>query len=197
MRAHRTIESSLLRLKWLAAAANFELAMRRHALALKYSPDQPRDDHGRWTSEGAVTSSHTAKPKTKPSNSPINDPRVISDATPDDNWKPDAQYAANEEGAEKKPRSRGTGIIMCHEVFIVTSLSKMKRARFSMMQKQAVCLLSHMAGAKNIGFTTTQLVNVLTNYSARPNLRNLPRRKPALLSIVLGVHPIREFAVSI
>jgi hypothetical protein len=52
MRAHQVIESSLLRLKWLAAAANFELAMRRHALALKYSPDQPRDDHGRWTDAG-------------------------------------------------------------------------------------------------------------------------------------------------
>jgi hypothetical protein len=52
MRAQKIIESSLLRLKWLVAAANFERAMRKHALALKYSPDQPRDDHGRWTLDG-------------------------------------------------------------------------------------------------------------------------------------------------
>lgn len=59
--ALRAIESGLLRLRWLAAATRFKLAMRRHDRALKYAqkagfnPDQSRDDHGRWT-DGADTS---------------------------------------------------------------------------------------------------------------------------------------------
>lgn len=59
MRSLDVIELGLARLKWLAAAAKFELAMRRHGYALKagFNPDQPRDDHGRWTSEGGGTSS--------------------------------------------------------------------------------------------------------------------------------------------
>ena len=54
--ALRAIEGGLLRLKWLAAATRFELALLRHDRALKYRPDQPRvpagnPDGGRWTSE--------------------------------------------------------------------------------------------------------------------------------------------------
>lgn len=42
--ALRSIKSNLLRLKWLAAAARFELAFTRHDRALKagFNPDQPR-----------------------------------------------------------------------------------------------------------------------------------------------------------
>jgi hypothetical protein len=61
--ALRAAESGLLRLKWLAAATRFELALRRHDRALKYAykagfnPDQPRvpkdnPGGGQWTSEG-------------------------------------------------------------------------------------------------------------------------------------------------
>ena len=60
--ALRTIESGLLRLKWLAAATRFEIAMRRHDRALKlaykygYNPAQPRvpagnPDGGQWTTD--------------------------------------------------------------------------------------------------------------------------------------------------
>lgn len=57
----------------------------------KYNPDQPRipagnSDGGQWTSEDGG----------------INDSRVISDATPDNDWKPGAQYAAGPRG----PRDR-------------------------------------------------------------------------------------------
>ena len=52
----RIIASCMLRLKWLAAATRFELAMRRHDRALKYgyNPDQPRvprgqAEGGQWT----------------------------------------------------------------------------------------------------------------------------------------------------
>ena len=46
--ALRAVEAGLLRLKWLAAATRFELAMVRHHRALKlahkygYNPSQPR-----------------------------------------------------------------------------------------------------------------------------------------------------------
>jgi hypothetical protein len=57
--ALRAIESGLLRLKWLAAATRFEIAMRRHDRALKggFNPDEPRvprgnPDGGQWTSDG-------------------------------------------------------------------------------------------------------------------------------------------------
>ncbi len=52
-----------------------------------YNPNEPRvpagnSDGGQWTSGDA--------------NSTSPDPRVLSDATPDDNWMPGAQYAAND-----------------------------------------------------------------------------------------------------
>ncbi len=56
------VASRLLRLKWHAAATRFELALRRHDRALKYSfnPDEPRvpagvPEGGQWTSGGGST----------------------------------------------------------------------------------------------------------------------------------------------
>jgi hypothetical protein len=56
----------ILRLKWLAAATRFRLALRRHDRVLKYgfSPDQPRvprgnPDGGQWTRVTASSSSRT------------------------------------------------------------------------------------------------------------------------------------------
>ena len=62
----RAMEGGLLRLKWLAAATRFEIALLRHDRALKrayalkygYNPNQPRvpagdPAGGQWTSEGA------------------------------------------------------------------------------------------------------------------------------------------------
>jgi hypothetical protein len=62
--ALRAIESGLLRLKWLAAATRFEIAMRRHDRALKYAykygfnPNQPRvpagsREGGQWAGDGS------------------------------------------------------------------------------------------------------------------------------------------------
>lgn len=59
------------------ADLKFELAFRR--IFRKYSPDQPRDDRGRWTNENGVGGR--------------NDPRIISDATPDNEAIPGAHYA--------------------------------------------------------------------------------------------------------
>jgi len=52
------LKRSIVRLKWHAAAARFEIAMRRHDRALKlaykygYDPGQPRDELGRWSETG-------------------------------------------------------------------------------------------------------------------------------------------------
>jgi hypothetical protein len=68
----------------------------KHRLALYHShfnPNQPRvpaghPDGGQWTSEGG--------------GKPGNEKRVMSDVAPDNDWQPDAQYAA-------KRRGRGSG----------------------------------------------------------------------------------------
>ena len=51
VRALHGIASAFARLTWLRDATRFELAMHRHALALKagFNKDQPRDARGRWT----------------------------------------------------------------------------------------------------------------------------------------------------
>lgn len=56
MNSIAAIETGLARLKWLAAAARFELALRRHGCALKagYDPAQPRNELGRWTDTGGL-----------------------------------------------------------------------------------------------------------------------------------------------
>ena len=64
----------------------------------KYSSNQPRvpagdPDGGQWTSEAA--SSH------------LNDPRIISDATPENTWIPGARYAGGLEEGEGENRIRG------------------------------------------------------------------------------------------
>ena len=66
--AVRAIQGQLLRLKWLAAATRFELAMRRHDRALRravkanFNPNQPRvprgqDGAGEWTDGESDSSS--------------------------------------------------------------------------------------------------------------------------------------------
>jgi hypothetical protein len=63
-----------------------------------FNPSEPRvpagnPDGGQWTSEGS-NGSGDASPSTQ-TPSAANDPRVISDATPDNNLIPGAAYAAN------------------------------------------------------------------------------------------------------
>ena len=90
LRASRHIErrgpiaGDLLRLNWLAKAQHFQLALHRHALALKagFNPDQPRDELGRWTDAGAA---RNAEP-------PRSDGVIVSDAT-DDPVRAGDQYA--------------------------------------------------------------------------------------------------------
>lgn len=66
--ALRAIEAGLLRLRWLAAATRFEIAMRRHDRALKYAykygynPNQPRvprgqPEGGQWAGDGTPSDS--------------------------------------------------------------------------------------------------------------------------------------------
>ena len=67
---------------YLKAHARFEAAWRKAG----FDPDQPRvpagnPDGGQWTSGGGGG---------------LNDPRVLSDATPDDAWIPGARYAQSD-----------------------------------------------------------------------------------------------------
>ena len=76
-------------------ASVFELYER------KYRQDQLRDDHGRWTDEGggAGGGSSSRGTESEPTaGSGRSDPRILSDATPDNYYKPGAQLAqlANE-----------------------------------------------------------------------------------------------------
>lgn len=70
----------LAALKYQLISVVWELKFRRLVRAIKagFKPSQIRDERGRWTLEDGG----------------LNDPRVISDATPD-GWIPGAQYAGN------------------------------------------------------------------------------------------------------
>lgn len=112
--ARRRGEIAALRRDLEQLAQSFRDACREanpwlRSYVLKYSPDEPRvppgnPDGGQWTSVGRSGSSNDLpdwsdeKADTIPGNGylspiPANDARVISDATPDNTWKPGAQYA--------------------------------------------------------------------------------------------------------
>jgi len=84
----REIEAERQQLRCKLASLRLELELWKFASKWrKYSPDQPRvpagkPDGGQWTSTGGGVGR--------------NDPRVISDATPDNSFKPGAQLAAND-----------------------------------------------------------------------------------------------------
>jgi hypothetical protein len=94
----------LLHIRGELAAIGAELKYRRLLHARKYSPDQPRvpagnPGAGQWTNGG--TSGGAGR----------NDPRVVSDATPDNEWKPGAQYAAGRGGRASVPVRIGGRIV--------------------------------------------------------------------------------------
>jgi hypothetical protein len=70
--ALRAVESGLMRLKWLAAATRFELAMVRHDRALKanFNPNEPRvpagnPDGGQWTTGGGSAGGGSSTPRSR------------------------------------------------------------------------------------------------------------------------------------
>ncbi len=86
--AHRFIRPDWRRFVRPADAKDHPFALYER----KYRPDQLRDELGRWEDEGGGDT----RPRdvvAKPIG--LNDPRVISDATPENDWKPGAQYAQN------------------------------------------------------------------------------------------------------
>lgn len=76
----------LVELKFQLASIAVELKFRRLMRALKanFNPAQPRDERGRWALQNG---------RQLAQGEGINDPRVISDATPD-GWVVGAEYAA-------------------------------------------------------------------------------------------------------
>ncbi len=98
-RALERAEAKRLKRRSDAAWDKFIAAFKRHWNACRkalhpshYDPNQPRvpaghPDGGQWTSDG---------PETVPATGGANDPRVLSDATPDNDWIPGARYAQND-----------------------------------------------------------------------------------------------------
>jgi hypothetical protein len=84
---------ALGKLKYELRAARFLRATERLIAVLRkanFDPNQPRvpagnPDGGQWTGVGSGAATAAGR----------NDPRVISDATPDNDWKPDTQFAQN------------------------------------------------------------------------------------------------------
>lgn len=89
----------LARLKTSLNAIRMRLAIGRSIAARKYSPDQPRvpagePGGGRWT-DGGGAGDQADNNLQIATEAPRNDPRVISDASPEIIWTPGAQYARN------------------------------------------------------------------------------------------------------
>jgi len=68
-----------------------------------FNPEQPRDDHGRWTDAGGDFPGHRSPGRGNGANTSgnaagTNDPRVLSDATPDP-IRPGQQFAQNDPDA--------------------------------------------------------------------------------------------------
>ena len=97
-RARERADAERLKRRYDAAWDKFIAAFNRHWDACRkalhpshYDPNQPRvpagnPDGGQWTDSGGSGGGGR------------NDPRVLSDATPDNDWKPGAQYAQRRSG---------------------------------------------------------------------------------------------------
>jgi hypothetical protein len=77
------VQRDLFELRWLVKSLRTDLLVR--GVDHKYSPDQPRDELGRWTDAGG-------NPNTAASNNGAPSGPVLSDETPDP-IRPGAQYA--------------------------------------------------------------------------------------------------------
>jgi hypothetical protein len=110
-------------LEWSLAARRFQLAYARHVQALinaGFNPDQPRvpagsPDGGQWTSGGGSGG--------------LNDSRIISDATPDNDWKPGARYA-------QSPRRGGRGPILLNGQWVQPTPGQAARLAISEARAQ-------------------------------------------------------------
>ncbi len=176
--ALRAVESGLLRLKWIAAATRFELAMLRHDRALKYSPDQPRvpagnPDGGQWTDGGGGGGggSSTPRSRTDPAaGGGRNDPRVLSDITPDNYYKPGTRLAQNDRTSGypvdlHEEEQRGGHAIADH-------VAKSDGYLLNTVHQQALSSLrrgDYAEGLKEGSFTSIEAANKLVNSTIAQN----------------------------
>jgi hypothetical protein len=104
--AHRYIRPDWRRF-WNAGHENDPLYRFYESVERKFSPDQPRvpagsSDGGQWTSDGggAGGGPSPGSTRTEPTaGSGRNDPRVLSDVTPDNFSKPGTRLAANDQSS--------------------------------------------------------------------------------------------------
>jgi hypothetical protein len=99
----RRILGVIRRAHWHVDAARVELALKRLEVCCRktnFNPNQPRvpagsRDGGQWTSvEGGGADRQGS-----------NDPRILSDAAPDEEWQPGAQYASNRPSLSRFPNA--------------------------------------------------------------------------------------------
>jgi hypothetical protein len=104
--AYEEYQRKLAELRWMLAELKLDLTLRRlreKANKANFNPAQPRvpagsHEGGQWTSGGGSSGEVGAGQ---------NDPRVLSDAIPHNEWKPGAQYAQNRVRASVSVRIGG------------------------------------------------------------------------------------------
>src|ERR1044072_2445323 len=115
----RNLRASHERLKAELAEINYELAWRR--IIRKFRPDQPRvpagnPDGGQWISGDGADSGRS---DVGDSGAGRNEPRILSDATPDNVFKPGAQLAQDDTSRRslvdlREEEARGGHTISAH-----------------------------------------------------------------------------------
>ena len=141
--------------------------------ARKYSPDQPRvpagsREGGQWTGgEGGGG---------------INDSRVISDATPDNDWKPGAQYAAGPRGPKDRlplhvpVPSAGDGVSSTYRAGQVTIVNEAQTGLSTVdaRTESLKALLEQVVNARAEGSGSQYGTAIHTDFANAVRSENLP-----------------------
>jgi hypothetical protein len=116
-------EADIIAFRCNLAALRFKLALIKGALRLKvFNPNQPRvpagnPDGGQWTDAGGGTGFGSGRTRLADAGGG-NDPQVMSDATPDNYWKPGARLAQDDRSGQpvdlQEERSLGGHTIEGH-----------------------------------------------------------------------------------
>lgn len=138
-------------LEWSLAARRFQIAYARHVQALikaGFNPDQPRvpagnPDGGQWTSAAG--------------NGRLNDPHIVSDVTPDNDWKPGARYAQN-------PTRGGRGPILINGQWVQPTPGQ--AARLAIAEARAQDAIRQLRDIDPTWRPTPSLSNTVEGYIA-------------------------------
>lgn len=150
----------------------------------KYSPNQPRvpagngRESGRWT-DGSGGIGSLAKPM---GNIGVNDPRVVSDATPDNFWRPGTQLAQND-------RAQGYPVDLLEERelgghAIEGHTGKSSQSLLSEVRERAASAIrkgDYANGLRQGSFSSLEAANKLVNSVVAKNAETVARVAKGLL----------------